>query len=54
MDFTIQYDILRLPDKITKNYFTINLNQVYRILASSDRKTLKLYIDNDIIISIID
>lgn len=54
LDFSIQYDILRLRDKITKNYFTINLNQVYRILASSNRKTLKLYIDTDIIVSIID
>lgn len=54
LDFSIQYDILRLRDKITKNYFTLNLNQVYKILASSDKKTLKLYLDNDIMVSIID
>ena len=54
LDFSIQYDVLRLKDKITKNYFTINLNQVYKILASSDRKTVKLYIDNDILVTIID
>lgn len=53
LDFAIQYDILRLTDKISKNYFTINLNQVYRIKTSNDRNVVKLYLDNDIIATII-
>lgn len=53
LNYSIQYDILRLTDKISKNYFTINLNQVYRIKASNDKNVIKLYLDQDIIVTII-
>lgn len=53
LDFAIQYDILRLTDKISKDYFTINLNQVYKIKTSNDKNVVKLYLDNDIIVTII-
>ena len=53
LDFTIQYDILRLRDKISKNYFTFNLNQVYRIKVSNDKNVVKLYLDNDMIVTIV-
>lgn len=53
LDYSIQYDILRLTDKISKNYLNINLNLVYRIKASNDNSVIKLYLDQDIIVTII-
>lgn len=53
LNYSIQYDILRLTDKISKNYLNINLNLVYRIKVSNDKNVIKLYLDEDIIVTII-
>ena len=53
LDFQLQYDILRIKDKISSNYFNINLNMVYQLKTSKDKNVLKLYTDEDIVITII-
>lgn len=53
LNYSIQYDILRLTDKSSKNYLNINLNLVYRIKASNDKNVIELYLDQDIIVTII-
>ena len=51
LDFQLQYDILRIKDKISSNYF--NINMVYQLKTSKDKNVLKLYTDEDIVITII-
>lgn len=52
-DFQLQNGILRFKDKISRNYFIINLVEVYQMKASDDRNTIKLYLDEKIIITIL-
>lgn len=52
LNYSFQYDFLRLTDKISKNYLNINLNLAYRIKASNDKNVIKLYLDQDILVTI--
>lgn len=48
LNYFIEYEILNIIDKESKNYLKINLNQIYKI--ENNEKEIKLFLDNDIII----
>ncbi len=48
--YTLEYEILKIYDKNSKNFITINLNQIYNIIYTQEK--LELYLDNDTIIAI--
>lgn len=50
LKYFIEYEILNITDDESKNYLKINLNQIYKI--EINEKDIKLYLDNDTIISI--
>ena len=49
-EYKIEYDILKLYDKNSENFITINLNQIYNTIYEQDKLTL--YLDNDTIITL--
>lgn len=53
MIFVYYNNIIVINDKISKNYFAINLSYVYKMLTNRDRSILKLFIDDDIVIVIV-
>ena len=42
-----------MKDKISKNYFAINLSYVYKMLTNKERSTVKLFLDDDVVITIV-
>lgn len=48
--YTLEYEILKIYDKNSKNFITINLNQIYNIIYTQEK--LEFYLDNDTIITI--
>lgn len=50
LKYFIEYEILNIIDEESKNYLKINLNQIYKI--EINEKDIKLYLDNDTIISL--
>lgn len=48
--YTLEYEILKIYDKNSKNFITINLNQIYNIIHTQEK--LEFYLDNDAIITI--
>ena len=50
LNYSITYDVLNITDEKSDNYLKINLNQIYKI--ENNEKEIKLYLDNDIIVSI--
>ena len=50
LKYFIEYEILNITDEESKNYLTINLNQIYKMMINE--KDIKLYLDNDTIISL--
>ncbi len=52
MTFVYYNNFIILKDKISKNYFTINLNYVYKILSNKEKTIIKIFIDDDIVITI--
>ena len=53
MTFVCYNNIIIMKDKISKNHFSINLSYVYKMLTNRDRTTIKLFIDDDIVITIV-
>lgn len=51
LKYFIEYEILNITDEESRNYLTINLNQIYKI--EINEKDIKLYLDNDTIICLI-
>ena len=49
-EYKIKYDILKLYDKNSENFITINLNQLYNTIYEQEKLTL--YLDNDTIITL--
>lgn len=49
-DYKIEYELLKIYDKNSKNFIITNLNQVYNIIYTSEK--IKLHLDNDTTISI--
>ena len=49
-EYKIKYDILKLYDKNSENFITINLNQIYNTIYEQEK--LALYLDNDTIITL--
>ena len=49
-EYKIKYDILKLYDKNSENFITINLNQIYNTIYEQEKSTL--YLDNDTIITL--
>ena len=50
LKYLIEYEILNITDEESQNYLKINLNQIYKM--EINEKDIKLYLDNDTIISI--
>ena len=50
LNYSITYDVINITDEKSENYLKINLNQIYKI--ENNEKEIKLYLDNDIIVSI--
>ncbi len=50
LKYFIEYEILNIIDEKSQNYLKINLNQIYKIEIY--KKNIKLYLDNDTIISL--
>lgn len=50
LKYFIEYEILNIIDEKSQNYLKINLNQIYKIEIY--KKDIKLYLDNDTIISL--
>lgn len=48
--YTLEYEILKIYDKNSKNFITINPNQIYNIIHTQEK--LEFYLDNDTIITI--
>lgn len=48
--YTLKYEILKIYDKNSKNFITINLNQIYNIIYTQEK--LEFYLDNNTIITI--
>ena len=48
--YTLEYEILKIYDKNSKNFITINLNQIYNIIYTQEK--LEFYLENDTIITI--
>ncbi len=49
-EYKIEHDILKLYDKNSENFITINLNQIYNTIYEQEK--LALYLDNDTIITL--
>ncbi len=49
-EYKIKYDILKLYDKNSENFITINLNQIYNTIYEQEKLTL--YLDNDTVITL--
>ena len=49
-EYKIKYEILKLYDKNSENFITINLNQIYNTIYEQEKLTL--YLDNDTIITL--
>ena len=49
-EYKIKYDILKLYDKNSENFITINLNQIYNTIYEQEKLTL--YLENDTIITL--
>ena len=49
-EYNIENEILCVTDKRSINYLKINLNQIYKF--EKNKQEIKLYIDNDTIITI--
>ena len=49
--YNIEHEILKIIDKESEVYLKINLNQIYKI--ENKEKQIKLFMDNDTIISLI-
>lgn len=45
-------NIIILKDINSKSYFTINISYVYKILASKDKKKIKVFLDEDVVVMI--
>ena len=50
LKYFIEYEISNITDDESINYLKINLNQIYKI--EINQKHIKLYLDNDTIISL--
>ena len=48
--YTIEYDLLKIFDKQSYNFITININQIYNIIYKNP--SIKLSLDNDTLITI--
>ena len=48
--YTIEYDFLKIFDKQSYNFITININQIYNIIYKIP--SIKLSLDNDTLITI--
>jgi hypothetical protein len=48
--YTLEYAILKIYNKNSKNFITINLNQIYNIIYTQEK--LEFYLDNDTTITI--
>ena len=48
--YTIEYDLLKIFDKQSYNFITININQIYNIIYKIP--SIKLSLDNDTLITI--
>lgn len=43
--FDLDYDILKLKDELSEIYFSINVNQIYKI--EENKRAIHFYLDND-------
>lgn len=46
--YTIEYDFLKIFDKQSYNFITININQIYNIIYRKEK--IELHLDNDTIL----
>ena len=46
--YTIEYDLLKIFDKQSSNFITININQIYNIIYRKEK--IELHLDNDTIL----
>lgn len=46
--YTIEYDLLKIFDKQSYNFITININQIYNIIYRKEK--IELHLDNDTIL----
>lgn len=46
--YTIVYDLLKIFDKQSSNFITININQIYNIIYRKEK--IELHLDNDTIL----
>ena len=53
MTFVYYNNIIVINDKISRNYFAINLSYVYKMLTNREKSTKKLFMDDDIVITIV-
>ena len=53
MTFVYYNNIIVINDKISRNYFAINLSYVYKMLTNREKSTIKLFMDDDIVITIV-
>ena len=49
-ELSIEYEFLKIFDKNSENFITINLNQIYNTIYEQEKLTL--YLDNDTIITL--
>lgn len=50
LNYEIEYEFLKIFDKNSENFITINLNQTYNTIYEQEKLTL--YLDNDTIITL--
>ena len=50
LNYEIEYEFLKIFDKNSENFITINLNQIYNTIYEQEKSTL--YLDNDTIITL--
>lgn len=48
--YFIEEDILNIMDEKNENYLKINVNQIYKV--DNDEKSIEIYVDNDLRITI--
>lgn len=53
MTFAYYNNIINIKDKISRNYFAIDLRYVYKMLANKKRSIVKLFGDNDVVTTIV-
>lgn len=52
LNYIYYNNFIILKDKISKNYFTININYVYKILVNKEKTIIKVFIDEGIVVTI--